>query len=222
MHRRWFFLLALLLPLVSWPHALARPVLTGHAVTTVGDVGEHYPLFIVTKSHHPENLTVVYTKLDQHCRVLPDRDHGGQPTLDFYWLMDHTHYKPMAAPLKDGIRQRLQFTDTRQYHEDPTTFAVRLDDLSRLQHDLPQPTVQIKTERHGEDCVATALMTLGPSNGDTTVKLESIFTQTEALTLPKKMQAMADPDALRVYAVTVKGTDITTGQPIERTYTAAQ
>jgi hypothetical protein len=65
MHRRWFFLLALLLPLVSWPHALARPVLTGHAATTVGDVGAHYPLFIVAKSHHPENLTVVYTKLDR-------------------------------------------------------------------------------------------------------------------------------------------------------------
>ena len=153
MHRRWFFLLALLLPLVSWPYALARPVLTGHAVTTVGDIGEHYPLFIVTKSHHPENLTVVYTKLDQHCRVLPDRDHGGQPTLDFYWLMDHTRYKPMAALLKDGIGQRLQFTDTRRYQEDPTTFAVRLDELSRLQHDLPQPTVQIKTDRPGGGCV---------------------------------------------------------------------
>ena len=218
---RCVLVVCLLLPLVSAPDAPARPVLTGHAVTTVGDVGAHYPLFIVAKSHHPENLTVVYTKLDQHCRVLPDREHGGQPTLDFYWLMGQTHYKPMAAPLKDGIRQRLQFTDVHGYQEDPTTFAVRLEDLSRLRHDLPQPTVQIKTERHGEGCVAMALMTLGPSNGHATVKLESIFTQTEALTLPKKMQAMTDPDALQVYAVTVKGTDVTTGQPLERTYTAA-
>jgi hypothetical protein len=67
--------------------------------------------------------------------------------------MDHTRYKPMAALLKDGIGQRLQFTDTRRYQEDPTTFAVRLDELSRLQHDLPQPTVQIKTDRPGGGCV---------------------------------------------------------------------
>jgi hypothetical protein len=32
---------------------------------------------------------------------------------------------------------------------------------------------------------------------------------------------MAEPDAIQIYAVTVKGTDIATGQPIERTYHAA-
>lgn len=211
----------LLLYLVSVPHALARPALTGHAVTTVGDVGVHYPLFLIEKSHHPENLTVVYTKLDEHCRVLADRAHGGLPTFDFYWLMDHTHYKPMAALLKAGVRKRLRFTDTRGSQEESTAFAVRLDDLSRLQHDLSSPTVQITAARSGEACVATASLTLGPSNGYTTLKLESIITTTEALTLPKQLQAMVDPDALQVYAVTVKGTDIATGQPIERTYTAA-
>ena len=92
----------------------------GQAVTTVGDVGAHYPLFLVVKSHHPENVTVVYTKLDPHCRVLPDPAHNDQPTLDFYWLMDSTHYKPMAALLKAGIRQRLQFTAPRGPPAEPT------------------------------------------------------------------------------------------------------
>jgi hypothetical protein len=210
----------LLLHLVSLHDALARPAITGHAVTTVGDVGAHYPLFLVAKSHHPENLTVVYTKLDQHCRVLADRTHGGLPTLDFYWLMDHTHYKPMAALLKAGIRKRLQFTATRGPQGEPTAFAGRLDDLSRLKHDLPSPTVQITPERSGETCVAMATLILGPSNGYVTMQVASIFTRTEALTLPKKLRAMVDPDALQVYAMTVKGTDVATGQPIERTYTA--
>jgi hypothetical protein len=210
----------LLLHLVSLHDALAHPAITGHAVTTVGDVGAHYPLFLVAKSHHPENLTVVYTKLDQHCRVRLDRTHGGLPTLDFYWLMDATHYKPMAALLKAGIRQRLQFTDTRGHQEEPTAFTVRLDDLSRLKHDLPSPTVQISAERSGEACVAMATIILGPSNGHVTMQLASIFTRTEDLTLPKKLRAIADPDSLQVYALTVKGTDVATGQPIERTYTA--
>jgi hypothetical protein len=69
--------------------------------------------------------------------------------------------------------------------------------------------------------VATALLTLGPSNGHATIKLESVYTKTEAMTMLKKMEAMADPDAIRIDAVTVKGTDVTTGKPIERTYSAA-
>jgi len=201
--------------------ALARPSMTGQAVTNVGDVGEHYPLFLIEKSHHPENITVVYTKLDTVCRVIPDREHGFLPTLDFYWLMDATRYKPMAGLLKAGTRKRLQFIDANGSQGDPTSFAVRTDDLSRVQHDLQSPTVQIKTGRQGDACVATAFMTLGPSNGNATMKVESVSTKTEPITLLKKMQAMADPDSIQIYAVTVKGTDVTTGQPIERTYHAA-
>jgi hypothetical protein len=136
--------------------------------------------------------------------------------------MDATRYKPMATLLKAGIRHRLQVTATQGPPAAPTAFAVRLDALARLTHDLPRPTVQITTARQGAACVATASLTLGPSHGATTLKLESIVTTTEALTLPKKLRAMVDPDALQVYGVTVKGTDLATGQPIERTYTTAE
>ncbi len=210
-----------LIQIVYMNDALARPSMTGKAVNNVGDIGEHYPLFLVAKSHHPENIAVVYTKLDTHCRVLPDRAHGFMPTLDFYWLMDETSYKPMAGPLKDGVRKRLQFTDASWQRGDPTSFSVRARDLARVQHDLQSPTVQIKTERQGEACVATASMTLGPSNGNATMTVESVYTETEALTMLKTMQVMADPDSLQIYAVTVRGTDVATGQPIERTYNAA-
>jgi len=211
----------MLIHIVYVNHALARPSMTGQAVTDVGDVGEHYPLFLIEKSHHPENITVVYTKLDTHCRVIPDREHGLLPTLDFYWLMDATRYKPMAELLKAGVRKRLQFLDIHGSQSDPTAFAVRTDDLSRVQHDLQSPTVQIKAERQGDVCVAIAFMTLGPSNGNATMKVESVSTKTEPMTLLKKMRAMTDPDSIRIYAVTVKGTDVVTGQPIARTYHAA-
>jgi hypothetical protein len=208
----------MLMQIVSLNNALARPSMTGKAVNNIGDVGEHYPLFLVEKSHHPGNITVVYTKLDQNCHVIPDRAHGFLPTLDFYWLMDETRYKPMAGPLKEGARKRLQFTDTHGQQVDPTSFSIRTDDLSRVKHDLQSPTVQIKTERTGDACVATAYMTLGPSNGNATMKVESVYTKTEDITLLKKMQAMEDPDSIQIYSVTVKGTDVATGKPIERTY----
>ena len=218
---RLFIAAFMLLHIVYVNHALARTSMTGQAVTHVGNIGEHYPLFLIEKSHHPENITVVYTKLDTDCRVIPDREHGFLPTLDFYWLMDKTRYKPMAGPLKAGARKRLQFIDTNGSQGNPTSFSVRTDDLSRVQHDLQSPTMQIKAERQGDACVATAFMTLGPSNGSATMKVESVSTKTEPITLLKKMQAMADPDSIQIYAVTVKGTDVVTGQPIERTYHAA-
>src|SRR5215471_1955427 len=141
---RLFIAAFMLLSMVYVNPALARPSMTGQAVTNVGDVGEHYPLFLIEKSHHPENITVVYTKLDTDCHVIPDREHGLLPTLDFYWLMDATRYKPMAGPLKAGARKRLQFIDAHGSQSDPTAFAVRTDALSRVQHDLQSPTVQIK------------------------------------------------------------------------------
>ena len=211
----------MLMQLVALHHALARPSMTGQAVTPVGDIGAHDPLFLIEKSHHPENTTVVSTKLDTNCHVIPDREHGFLPTLDFYWLMDATRYKPMARPLKEGARKRLQFTDANWQQVDQTSFSVRTGDLSRVQHDLQSPTVQIKTARQGDACVATASMTLGPSNGYATIKVESVFTKTEEFTLLKKMQAMEDPDAIQIYSVTVKGTDVATGKPIERIYNAA-
>jgi hypothetical protein len=212
----------MLIHVVYLHNALARPLMIGQAVTNVGDVGEHYPLFFIEKSHHPENIAVVYTRLDTDCRVLPDREHGFLPTLDFYWLLDATHYKPMAGPLKIGTRKRLQFIDTHGSQGDPASFTVRTNDLSRVQHDLQSPTVQIKAERQGAACVATASMTLGPSNDHATIKIESVSTRTEPITLLKKMRAMVDPDAIQIYAVTVKGTDVATGQPIERTYDGAK
>jgi hypothetical protein len=208
----------MLIQILYMHNALARPSMLGQAVTDVGDVGEHYPLFFIAKSHHPENIAVVYTKLDTHCRVIPDREHGFLPTLDFYWLLDATRYKPMAEPLKAGARKRLQFSDANGSQGDPTTFTVRTDDLSRVQHDLQSPTVRIKVERQGDACVAAALMTLGPSNGHATIKIESVTTRTEPITLLKQMRAMVDPDSIQIDAVTVKGTDIATSQPIERTY----
>jgi hypothetical protein len=211
----------ILLHIVYGSHALARPAITGKAVTDVEDVGDHYPLFLIAKSHHPENIAVVYTKLDAHCRVIPDREHGFLPTLDFYWLLDETRYKPMAKLLKAGVRKRLQFTNANWHKIDPTSFAVRTGDLSRVHHDLPSPTVQIKTERQGDACLGTAYMTLGPSNGHATMQVTTVSTRTEAITLLKKMRAMMDPEAIQIYSVTVKGTDIATGQPLERTYHAA-
>jgi hypothetical protein len=47
----------LLMQLLALDHALARPAITGQAVNNIGDGGEHDPLFLIAKSHHPENIT---------------------------------------------------------------------------------------------------------------------------------------------------------------------
>ena len=91
---------------------------------------------------------------------------------------------------------------------------MRTSDLARVQHDLPSPSVQIQTVRHGETCVAAAYLTLGPSNGSVTIKVDSVYTQTEPLTL---LKTMLSTYALQIYAVTVKGTTVAT-RPANRAH----
>ena len=135
---RLFIVSYLLVQMVCLNNALARPSMTGQAVANVGDVGEHYPLFLVEKSHHPGNIIVVYTKLDTNCHVIPDREHGFLPTLEFYWLMDATHYKPMARPLKAAMTENVKhfrelIRRVRQATYDGTSANLRNNRCPKLQ-----------------------------------------------------------------------------------------
>ena len=191
------------------------------AVTAVGDIGEHFPLFVIEKSYHPENVIVVYTKLDQDCHIVRDRKNDSFPTLDFYWLMNKTQFKAMAATLKVGVSKRLHFQDSERTESAATSFSVRVDDLAHVQHDMPNPTIDIIAGREADGCRANAFVTLGPSDGSALMHLETIATETEPLTLAKQVRAVANPESIQIYSVTLKGTDVTTGGAVRRTYRAA-
>src|SRR5438552_3075788 len=50
---RLFIASCILVQIVALHTALARLSITGQAVNNIGDIGEHYPLFVIKKSHHP-------------------------------------------------------------------------------------------------------------------------------------------------------------------------
>lgn len=117
--------------------------------------GEHVPLFVFKKTIHPQNIVIVYTKMDRNCRIVYDRQTGA-PTFGLYWLDDGVRYD--AAPhLASQLLSRMPVEDVKG---DPTSFYVRLNDLGRVNHDLADERLLIKSERHGNTCIAGAYVML--------------------------------------------------------------
>src|SRR6266853_815845 len=80
---RLFIAAFMLIHIVYVNHALARPSMTGKAVPSVGDVGEHYPLFLIEKSYHPDPTPLVHPHLPTDCRLTPERQPRSLPTPAF-------------------------------------------------------------------------------------------------------------------------------------------
>lgn len=178
--------------------------LAGGAVT-LPQVGKHYPVFVFEKNENPQNIMVAYVKLDDQCHLQRDPK-TKQPLFDFYWLMDHQRYKPVHSLIKKGIRERLEF--------DPSSvsdkgFAVRLNDLKELKQDLERPLMQVSARPKGSDCSVQGTMTLGPSDGNQTIRLEKIYSDASKTVYPPFR---------KVKAVRLTGVTLNSGKPIARTY----
>lgn len=161
---------------------------------------EEVRLFVVEKSKNPQNILVVYTQADPHCRVEP-LVYGKKTYLfDFYWLMDGTRYKPTHSLIKKHARKR--FVPGKQF-ENQKGFDVRLADLKELDHDLPSDIITITLHRVSNDgCTARVLLPLGPSGDNRTLKIESIYSKAHTL--------LGIP--IGVHYIELRGRDAKTGQ----------
>jgi len=183
--------------------------LAAHEVTNIAEIGSHEPILIVEKNVHPENLMVVYTKVDAHGHFLPDPKNPARPILGFYWLMGGKAYKPVNAIIKTEIRKRLKL-------ELPpigiaTHFVIYLNDLKEVKSDIKQPKINVSIDETTGTRDVEAQMNLGPSDENMRIKLSAIYTEGRAF-----------PPA--VYSVTLKGEEIAngklTGKKVTRTYEA--
>jgi hypothetical protein len=183
--------------------AFAARASAGPAVTAIPDVGTHYRVVTVKKSVHPRNELIVYTRLDENCRVAREK---GRAVLDYYWLMDGSSYKPVNPLLKRGIRKRLEVESDLA-----DGFSVRLNELKEVEHDLgPNPSLRVLAARGAAGCFAEARMTLGPSNKGAEIRLDEIYTEAE---LKGRFSA-------KVKLVALKGSDVKTGKKVVRVYRA--
>ncbi len=149
------------------------------ALPAISAPTEEVRLFVVEKSKNPQNILVVYTQADPHCRIEPVVYGKKSYLFDFYWLMDGTRYKPTHPLIKKHARKR--FVSEKQIGK-RKGFEVRLADLKELDHDLPSDIITITLHRVDEKgCAARVLLPLGPSADNRTLDIESIYSKARTL-----------------------------------------
>lgn len=176
-------------------------------VREIADIGPHQPILRVRKNVNPQNVMVVYTKMDASGRFLEDRDLN-RPVLDFYWLMEGKTYKPVNGLIKAEIRKR--FVPRWTSKGLATRFIITMSDLKEVKSDISEPHVDVYAREDGGAPDVEAQMSLGPSDGNMRIKLSSI--QTEGRAFPPA-----------VYSVTLKGEEVVaggqaTGKKVARKY----
>lgn len=192
----------------------------GFDVKPAAEVGPHQPVLIFEKNENPQNILVVYTKLNEDCRFIADPSEPSLPVFDFYWLMDRTRYKPVHPLIKSGIHDHLRLETPpvlRPAKNDDKkvpvwdSLSARIQILDELKHDLEEPRVTVKAVKREGACTVQALMKLGPSDQNRTIALESIYSESRKVLWPPFRQ---------VVSVTLTGTDVASGEKVKRTYLA--
>jgi len=178
-------------------------------VTSIPEVGAHQPILTVGKNVNPQNLMVIYTKVDADGRFLANPADQGRPVFDFYWLMNGKDYKPVNAMIKKELRRRFECQSSPS--DRATRFVVSMNDLKEVDSDITDQKLDVYAKGSGGARDVEAQMTLGPSDGNMRIKLSSIYTEGRAF-----------PPA--VYSVTLKGEEIVngklTGKKVVRKYLA--
>jgi hypothetical protein len=190
--------------------ALAAQAHAGPLSTAIPEIGPHYRVVTVEKSIHPQNKLVAYTRLDAECRVQRDAEQANAPVFDFYWLMDGSRYKRVNALIKRGIRKRLQVWASPPKSLDGA-FSVRLNELDAVEHDLgATPLLWVRAEKKADGCAVEGRITLGPSDKNAVIRLDSIYSES----------VMTGLFSAKVKSIELKGVELETGKPVVRVYRA--
>lgn len=177
-------------------------------MTDIPQIGKHYPVFTFEKNENPENVMVIYVKLDPDGKLLPDPHHTNRPLIGFYWLMNRSKYKPVHPLILMGIRDRLEFLSQT---EDRRSFKLKFSDLKELKQDLRSSEIEVKVAGSNDNLQVEATLTLGPSDQSRELKIDKIYSDTHKTFLPPFR---------KVDSVTISGKAINDGQTVARTYSA--
>jgi hypothetical protein len=141
--------------------------------------GEELRLFVVEKSKNPQNILVVYCKVNPHCEFQRIADAGRDHLYDVYWLMNGTTYKRTHPIIKKIARKR--FVPQKAAGQ-TKSFDVLLTDLKELIHDLPSDMVHVDSYRCPDgSCRVRAVIQLGPSGDNRAMEIESIYSKARTI-----------------------------------------
>lgn len=171
-------------------------------------IGAHTPILKVEKNENPQNLMVVYTKVNPETCAFDTSK--GKPVLDEYWLMDGSKYKPVHPMIKNAVRDR--FVLDEKAYRSRGEFRVHLKDFHELKSDLgDEPTFRVTSAKGPKGCKTDVTMKLGPSDGGKEIAIESIYADSSKKVLPPFR---------KLNSLTLTGRDVATGAEIKKTYSA--
>lgn len=172
-------------------------------VADIPQIGPHHRLFIYEKNENPQNILVVYAKMDSQCRI---QKLDGGTLFDFYWLMDRHNYKPTHALIKSGIRKRLTVTASTS-----DSFEILLSDLKEAQTDLSEARLNVQAKKNADGSCGDlkAYMTLDRANPKERIQVQSIYAEAAKTW---------NPLSRKLISSTIKGLLLKSGQIISRTY----
>lgn len=157
---------------------------------------EELRLFVVEKSKNPQNILVVYCKVNSGCEFQRIADAGRDHLYDVYWLMNGTTYKRTHPVIKKMARKRFV---PQKATQQTRSFNVLLADLKELIHDLPSNMVRVDSYRSPDNrCRVRALIQLGPSGGNRSMQIDSIYSKARTI--------FGIP--IGIYYIELRGTDI--------------
>lgn len=168
-------------------------------------IGSHVPLLTLEKNENPQNVLIIYTKLDSTCRIeIKDEE----PTLSEYWLMDRARYKRVNPLIVRGIEKRIKVVD--EVPADQHSFQVRLSDFTELEHDLgSDPLITVRSEGQPGHCEAVAILHMGASDQYRSIQIDRVYAKSEKKLLPPFR---------RLVELTISGADLATGEKFSRSF----
>lgn len=164
----------------------------GSGAINLGPIGTHYEIFRFEKSENPQNILVVYTRLDDHCQFLLASENPASPEFGFYWLMDKKAYKPVHPLIRDGISERLKVVIPPNFSKSRDSFSVRVTDLNQVDPTLQNALVKVSADKQVNACQVKATFDA--------VKLKKIYAESEKTLLPPFRKVTS----LRFYGVNEK------------------
>jgi hypothetical protein len=112
--------------------------------------------------------------------------------------------------IKRGIRKRLEVAASPPKNLEGS-FSVRLNELDAVEHDLgAAPLLWVLAEKTKDGCTVEARITLGPSDKNATMRLDTIYSEAK----------LSGPLSAKVKLIALKGADVKTGKPVVRVYRA--
>ncbi len=179
-------------------------------VSNIPSLGAHYKLFTFEKNENPQNILVVYTKLDKDCHFQTPTN-SSQPFLDYYWLMNRQTFKPVHSLIKSGIQQRLQLTVPADFKKNKNSFAVKVNDLKKLNTDLKDISLNISSGKKGEDCDVAVKMKMDASHPEQEFQISRIYSESKKTLIPPFR---------KLTSLTLEGVNLKDGTKLSKKYSS--